>query len=133
MGTAFDAASRYLRYPETITVPLVCQSGVPLPSALAAAPVVIAVRGLTESEAIAAGIAGRGAVIVTQMVTGGRAAQAGLRERDIIVGCNDTEVVNAAQLEAIVRGATPEQTLRLRVMREGQALEIVLTKRAELP
>jgi S1-C subfamily serine protease len=133
VGTAFDEASRYLRYPETIAVPLVCQSVAPVPSALAAAPVGIAVRGLTESEAIAAGIAGRGAVIVTQMVTGGRAAQAGLRERDIIVRCNDTEVVDTAQLQAIVRGATPEQALRLRVIREGQALEIVLTKWAALP
>lgn len=126
VGTVLDESSRYLRYPETIAVPLVCQSVAPLASALAAAPVGIAMRGLTEGEAMAAGIPGRRAVIVTQMVTGGRAAQAGLRERDIIVRCNDTEVLDTVHLQSIVRAAGLDQSLRLLVLREGQPVEMTL-------
>jgi hypothetical protein len=133
VGTVLDESSRYLRYPETIAVPLVCQSAAPLPSALAAAPVGIAVRGLTDAEAMAAGFTRRGAVVVTQMVAGGRAAQAGLRERDIIVGCNDTEVVDATQLQAIIRAAGPDRQLRLVIWREGQSIEIKLPQKTQSP
>jgi len=133
VGTAFDEASRYLRYPETIAVPLVCHSVAPLPSALAAAPVGIAVRGLTDGEATAAGLPGRGAVIVTRVATGGRAAQAGLRERDIIVRCNDTEVLDAFQLQSIVLAAGPDRSLRLVVSREGRSVEMTLPPKAVGP
>lgn len=129
VGTLLDESSRHLRYPETIAVPLVCQSVVPLPAELAAAPTGIAVRGLTDAEAVAAGFTGRGGVIVTQMAAGGRAVQAGLRERDIIVRCNDTDVVDTAQLQSIIRTAGPDRPLRLMVMREGQSLEITLPPR----
>lgn len=133
VGTVLDESSRYLRYPETIAVPLVCQSVVPLPAELAAAPTGIAVRGLTDAETVAAGSTGRGGVIVTQMAAGGRAVQAGLRERDIIVRCNDTDVVDTAQLQSIIRTAGPDRPLRLMVMREGQPLEITLPRRVVGP
>jgi hypothetical protein len=132
-GTYVDEASRYLHYPDTIAVPLVCQSVVPLPSALAAAPLGIAVRGLTDAEVAAAGFTGRGAVIVTRMVAGSRAAQGGLHERDIIVRCNDAEIIDAAQLQAIIRAAAPDQPLQVLVLREGQQLEITLPRRVTLP
>jgi hypothetical protein len=125
-GTVLDEGSRYLRYPETIAVPLVCQSVVPLPSELARAPVGIAVRGLTKEEAAAAGFTGRGAVIVTQMAPGGRAALAGLREHDFIVRCNDAEIHNAVQLQSIVRTLGPDQSLQILVVRDGQSVEITL-------
>ena len=63
------------------------------------------------------------------MAAGGRAVQAGLRERDIIVRCNDTDVVDTAQLQSIIRTAGPDRPLRLMVMREGQSLEITLPPR----
>jgi len=126
MGSVFDEASRYIHYPETIAVPLVCQSVAPLPSALSAAPVGIVVRGLTDGEAVEAGLAGRGAVIVTRLAAGSRAAQAGLKERDLIVRCNDADVADAAQLQAIIRAAPPHQPLRIGVLRVGKALEISL-------
>jgi hypothetical protein len=132
-GAVVDETSRHLRYPETIAVPLVCQSVAPLPSQLAAARIGIAIRGLTDSEAMTAGLPGRGAVIVTRLGAYSRAAQAGLREGDIILRCNDIEVGDAGQFQAVVLGTAPDQPLRLRVLREGQSLEVALPQRVALP
>ncbi len=133
LGTVFDEASRYLHYPETIAVPLVCQFVAPLPSQIAAAPVGVVVRGLTDDEAMTAGLAGRGAVIVTRLAGGGRAARAGLRERDIVVRCNDVEIADTFQLAAIVRAAVPGRSLRFMVLREGQSVDIILPEMVSLP
>ncbi len=132
-GTYVDEASRLLRYPDTIAVPLVCQSAAPLEPQLATAPVGIVVRGLTAPEAMTAGFATPRAVIITRLAADSRAAQAGLREQDIIVGCNGADVADATHLQAILRATGPDRPLRVTVMREGQSLEMMLPPRVTLP
>ena len=132
-GTYVDEASRFLRYPDTIVVPLVCQSAAHLESEVATAPVGIVVRGLSAPEAMTAGFATPRAVIITRLAADSHAAQAGLRERDIIVRCNKADVADVAHLQAILRATGPDRPLRVVVIREGQSLEITLPPRVALP
>jgi membrane-associated protease RseP (regulator of RpoE activity) len=133
MGTVFDEGARDVRYPETIAVPLVCPPEAPLEPEIAAAPVGIVIRGLTNAEATAAGLSGPEGVIVTRLAADSRAARAGLRERDIVVRCGDTDIADPAQLQAVVRAAPPDRPIRLVVWRDGQPVEISLPQRVPTP
>lgn len=133
VGGMVDEASRPVGYPASISVPLVCHSQATLESQLAAAPIGMAVRGLTKDESAAAGLAGPMGAIVTRTAPGSRAERSGLRRGDVIVGCNDAELAGAAVLEMMVHSAPPGQPLRFRVWREWQWVEIVLPAATERP
>ena len=133
VGGMVDEASRPVSYPATIAVPLVCHARATLESQLAAAPLGIAVRGLTANEIAAAELASVEGAIVTRTAPGSRADRGGVRVGDIVVACNDAGVAAAAELEAMVRSATPGQPLKLRVWRERQRMEIVLPAATERP
>ena len=133
VGGMADEASRSNSYPETISVPLVCHARAALESQLAAAPIGMAVRGLTGDEAKAAGLAGAAGAIVTRTAPGSRAESGGVRPGDIVLRCDDAEVAGAAELEAMVRSATPGQPLQFRVWRERQWVEIALPAATERP
>jgi len=126
VGGMADEASRSSSYPETISVPLVCHAQAALESQLAAAPLGIAVRGLTASEIAAAELATAEGAIVTRTAPGGRADRGGVHVGDIVVACNDAGVAGAAELEAMVRSATTGQPVKFRVWRERQSVEIAL-------
>jgi len=126
VGGMVDEASRPVSYPATIAVPLVCHARAALDSQLAAAPLGIAVRGLTASEIAAAELATAEGAIVTRTAPGGRADRGGVHVGDIVVACNDAGVAGAAELEAMVRSATPGQPVKFRVWRERQWVEIAL-------
>jgi len=132
VGGMADEASRSSSYPETISVPLVCHARAALESQLAAAPIGMAVRGLTGDEAEAAGLAGPVGAIITRTAPGSRAERSGLRAGDVILGCNDAEVTGAAEFEAIVRDTTLERSIHLRIWRERQVIELTLPTRASL-
>jgi len=133
VGGMADEASRSNSYPETISVPLVCHARAALESQLAAAPIGMAVRGLTGDEAKAAGLAGAAGAIVTRTAPRSRAESGGVRPGDIVLRCDDAEVAGAAELEAMVRSATPGQPLQFRVWRERQWVEIALPAATERP
>ena len=133
MGAMVDEAGRPVSYPEVISVPLACYPPAVSESLLASAPLGVAVRGLTREEAAAAGLAGDAGAIVTRTAPGSRADRGGVRVGDIVVACNDAGVAAAAELEAMVRSATPGQPLKLRVWRERQRMEIVLPAATERP
>jgi len=133
VGGMVDEASRPVSYPATISVPLVCHARAALESQLAAAPIGMAVRGLTGDEAKAAGLAGAVGAIVTRTAPGSRAESGGVRPGDIVVRCDDAEVTGAAELEAMVRSAMPGQPLKFRVWRERQWVEIALPAATERP
>ncbi len=132
-GGVADEASRPIGYPATISVPLVGHARPVDPALLAAASLGIAVRGLTASEIAAAELESAEGAIVTRTAPGGRADRGGVRVGDIVVAYNDAGVASAAELEAMVRSATPGQPLKLRVWRERQWVEIALPGATERP
>lgn len=132
-GGIVDEASRPLGYPETITVPLVGHSRPADPAKLAAAPLGIAVRGLSAGEAAATGLPGTDGAMVTRVASGGLADRSGLRVGDVVVACNEAEVAGGAELEAKVHAAAPGEPLRLRVWRQRQVVELALPARAPAP
>jgi len=132
-GGMADEASRPIGYPATISIPLVGHARPVDPALLAAAPLGIAVRGLTASEIAAAELATAEGAIVTRTAPGGRADRGGVHVGDIVVACNDAGVAGAAELEAMVRSATPRQPLKFRVWRERQWVEIALPAATERP
>jgi len=125
-GGMVDEVSRPVGYPETITVPLVGHSRPADPAKLATAPLGIAVRGLTAGEAAETGLAGADGAMVTRVASGGRADRSGLRVGDVVVACNDVAFSGAAELEAMVHAAAPEEPLRFRVWRGRQPIELAI-------
>lgn len=128
-GALVDVASASHLYPATVSVQLACVPDPLVFAQLAEGSVGMVIRGLTADEATITGAAGQSAVMVTRLAPDGRAARAGLREFDLIVRCNDADIVDAAQLEAIVRAAGPAQPLRFAVLRDGRSVDITLPQR----
>lgn len=63
-------------------------------------------------------------VLVTDVVSRGAAERAGLRRGDVILAANGQAVANGLALRARIYEAEPGQALRLRVWREGRALDL---------
>lgn len=125
-GGMVDEASRPVGYPETITVPLVGHSRPADPAKLAKAPLGIAVRGLTAGEVAETGLAGADGAMVTRVASGSLADRSGLRVGDVVVACNDVAFSGAAELEAMVHAAAPDEPLRFLVWRGRQPIELAI-------
>jgi predicted metalloprotease with PDZ domain len=70
---------------------------------------------------------------VREVSPGGPAAEAGIRVGDVIVAVNGTAVSGpepARHVTRIIREVKPDSRVRVRVLREGQPREFVLTARA---
>jgi membrane-associated protease RseP (regulator of RpoE activity) len=134
-GQAAESRGRALGYPESITVPMSC----PTEGAVAAAQpstgvrLGLDIRGLSSGQSRAAGVGERAAVLVTGVSAGGRAAASGLREGDVILTAGGRELSDAADLEEQVSALVPGAPLTLRVWRNGQVLELTLTRQPVLP
>jgi membrane-associated protease RseP (regulator of RpoE activity) len=63
-----------------------------------------------------------------ELKPGGAAAQAGLQKGDIIVGIQMRQLTSAAELDRVVAAVQPGGQLRLQVVREGEPLEITVTR-----
>lgn len=128
VGAVVDSSQTQLGYPPLISIPMTC-GGASEP-VVAASPGVpsfgVAFRGLSPDEAGAAGIGERGAVLVTRVADGGRAAEAGLRSGDIVLAIDGQDVRDAADLEQRVLASVPAGKLVLKVWREGQAVDLTL-------
>ena len=79
------------------------------------------------SEASAAGIGERSAVLVTRVGLGGAAAAAGLHSGDIVLSAGGQVINDAEDLEQVVLALAPGSSLALQVWREGRAVELNLS------
>lgn len=90
------------------------------------------VQGLAKAQDAAAGLGERGAVLVTTVTDGGRAAAAGLRNGDIMLSVDGHELRDGAMFEESMRAAAGARLL-LKVWRDGQPLERVLATGGAAP
>ena len=126
-GQAVESGRRAIRYPDLISMPMACGASAasPLP---AGAALGLEIRGLQAAQAREAGVGERGAVLVTAVAAGGRAASAGLRSGDILLAADGHDLRDAADLEERVLALPPGMALSLRVWRNGQILKLVLAR-----
>lgn len=129
-GNAVEANKQPLHYPGLIAIPMTCAAADGTPAEPAAkAPVLgLSIRGLTLAEARSAGLGERGAVLVTAVAPDGLAAAAGLRSGDILIAMDGENLGDAADLEERVLALAAEAPLALRVWRNGQTIDMVLTR-----
>jgi hypothetical protein len=126
VGAGVDAASRSFSYPQTLVVPFRCQ--LPVAAALDTLLLGLGMRGLATGEG--AGVH-PGAVVVTRLVAGGRAEQAGLRVGDLIVQIGGRDLDGASSLRAELSAA--KQATVLSILREGARMDLTLSARPETP
>jgi serine protease Do len=81
---------------------------------------------LSPAQARDAGLAARGAVLVTEALVAGRAAAAGVRSGDILMAVGGEDVNDAAALEERLASWPAGIPLPLRVWRDGRAWDLVL-------
>ena len=129
-GQAVESRGRALAYPELISIPMACPGNV---ATVHRAPLGLEVRGLTKEQAREAGLGERGAVLVTGVAVGSRAAVAGLRSGDIILSADGQDLKDAADLEERLLAQAPDTSMALQVWREGQLLEVVLVPAPAAP
>ena len=79
---------------------------------------------LSESEFSKLGLAKRSGVIVREVVPDSPAASGGIKANDIIVGLGEFEVNSKADLSAALSSLPAGQSVRLRVIRNHEKLEI---------
>ena len=129
-GDAAESHSRPLRYPELVSIPMSCSAADAgsMQTELKGPRLGLGIRGMTLTEAQAAGLSGRTAVIVTSVVEDGRAAASGLRNGDVILAVNGQDVLDAADLEERVLPLPHELPLALRLWRDRHILDLVLTR-----
>jgi S1-C subfamily serine protease len=93
----------------------------------------LGVSTLTVTPAIARqqGLAVTAGALVTRVTAGSAAAQAGLQEGDVIVGIAGQPVTEASDVQALVRGQRPGDTVDVVVNRDGaqRTLQATLTER----
>ena len=130
-GQTMEAGRQSIRYPELISLPMNC--AVATAMLPAGASLGLGIRGLLPAQAHAAGAGERSAVLVTSVAVGGRAAAAGLRSGDILLAADGQALRDAADLEERVLALAPGAPLALRVWRDRQVLELVLTRAAAAP
>lgn len=66
-------------------------------------------------------------IIVGRVEPNSPASRAGLRTQDLIVRANDTPITNGGDLRRVLRGLSPQNTLRLEVVRPGGRTTVSVT------
>lgn len=67
--------------------------------------------------------------MVEEVFSGWPAAEAGLKRYDIITAVNGDDDASPSRVRQLVRGTKPGEELTLRVLREGQPIEVKITPR----
>lgn len=82
------------------------------------------IQNLTEEIAASLGIEGETGALVAEVTPDGPAAGSGLQAGDVVLALNGNELESATDLTRRVAQARPGETLALRVLRDGRAMEI---------
>jgi Do/DeqQ family serine protease len=80
----------------------------------------IAIQDVTDELASSFGVREREGVLVADVMKGGPAEAAGLRAGDVIVELDGTKIREVPDLQRRVAAVTPGETVKLRLVREGQ-------------
>lgn len=67
--------------------------------------------------------------LVEEVFSGWPAAEAGLKRYDIITAVNGDDDASPSRVRSLVRGTKPGEELTLRVLREGQPMDLKITPR----
>jgi serine protease Do len=81
---------------------------------------------LTPDKATAMGLTGTDGVVVTQVVPGSPAVEAGIRLGDVIVEVDKTPIGNVEEFEAVTTKFKPGDTMLLLIKRRGATLFVTL-------
>ena len=84
---------------------------------------VIGFLGVTPTD----GTGDRPGALVTSIIEGSGAAEAGIQEGDLIVGYKDEPIESAADLIATIRATQPGTTATMEIVRDGQSQELTVT------
>ncbi len=92
----------------------------------------VQIQDVTEDIADSVGLEGRRGAIVSSLVAGGPAADAGLRRGDVVLAMNDDPIDGASALTRRVGSARTGETVRFTVLRDGRE-ETVRVRLGERP
>jgi serine protease Do len=98
-----------------------------MPGEAAASRTGVEVRPLTRELASELGIKRTDGVVVSRVAPGSAAAEAGIRQGDVIVEIDRQPVATPADFERLTRALKPEQPLTVRLQRGQSSLYIALT------
>jgi S1-C subfamily serine protease len=84
-------------------------------------------RDLTPDLAESFGLPGAQGVLITGVLQGGPASEAGLKPGDVVTRVADATVSNTAQLLNAVAALKPQSSARLTVQRGGREVELKVT------
>lgn len=130
-GRALEADRQPIRYPERITVAMRCG---PAPTPPAPGPRFgLEVQGVPDDLARAATLPAPTGAWVVQITADSAADGAGLRAGDIVLAVDGREVLDAAELEALLRRVPPGANATLTVWRDGQRLSLRITRPSGSP
>ena len=87
----------------------------------------MAAQSLTPDKATELGLPAPFGILVGPVREGGPAAEAGIEPGDIIVGVGDYTLQNLAQLTTLIASKQPGDQVRLRVLRDGEEREVVVS------
>ena len=73
------------------------------------------------------------AVVLTEVIEGMPADEAGLQEHDIVLKCDGTEPLSKQEFTNILNRAHPDDALNLMILREGSPMELRVSLRAYDP
>src|SRR5712691_2678031 len=89
----------------------------------------VSVQDVTPEVAKSAGMEERKGALIAEVVKGGPAAQAGLRQGDVVIAYRDKEVTDAAALRNTVATTSVGQDVQVTVWRSGQQQNLTATVR----
>ena len=92
----------------------------------------VTVQEVTPAIAKAIGLKGPQGALVSEVKPGSPAEKAGLHSGDVILDINGTPIDESNQLRMIVSMMNPEQTVKLKVFRDGQTRDMT-TRISEMP
>jgi serine protease Do len=90
----------------------------------------VQIEGVDETMSKALGLAKAQGVIVQNLVDGGAAKNAGIKEGDVILSVDDREMNSASELQSYIASKHPGDVVTLKVFRSGKTIERKVTLRA---